>query len=144
MKSVTVSVTITLARESWWPNYLARIILNHRRRRWWRPAAHFEMKYWMGISRASLASGTNGFRPFFSLSPPVSLPSSALPAPAPAPASAVLGPRLIPLHDRWWIYKYCNSVTSLVYQFCKIYLSITSIGVYLNLTSIGLLMAIEV
>ena len=36
--SITASVTIILARESvresWWPKYLARIILNHRHSSW--------------------------------------------------------------------------------------------------------------
>lgn len=60
------------------------------------PNIHLEMKYWMGISRASLGSGTKGFFPFFSFSGEI-LISSGLPT----PDSAVLGALLMPLQDFW-------------------------------------------
>ena len=58
---------------------------------------YFEIKYWIGISRASLGSGTKGFFPFLSFSGEI-LISSGLPT----PASAVFGALLIPLQDFWW------------------------------------------
>ena len=57
---------------------------------------YFEIKYWIGISRASFGSGTKGFFPFLSFSGEI-LISSGLPT----PASAVFGALLIPLQDFW-------------------------------------------